>query len=69
MYEHRFYFFSLPLLSASMVIQDSSTISFTFRLYSLLSSENSFAASELAGEFGLGSQRRDCIEVNMADTS
>lgn len=47
----------------------ASTISCTRRMYSFLSSTNSFAASEFAGELGLGSDSRDCMDVNMADTS
>mmetsp|Transcript_12945 Transcript_12945/g.36397 ORF Transcript_12945/g.36397 Transcript_12945/m.36397 type:complete len:106 (-) Transcript_12945:831-1148(-) len=50
-------------------IQLFSTISFTRLLYSRLFSLYSLAASELAGEFGLGSHNSDWIEVKIAETS
>jgi len=50
-------------------LQLRSTTSCTFLLYSRLHSLYSRAASELAGELGLGSHSRLCIEVRMALTS
>ena len=41
----------------------------TLRSYSLRFSWYSRAASELAGELGLGSHRSDWIEVRMAEMS
>lgn len=53
----------------SCSIQLCSTTSRTRLLYSRLFSLYRRAASELAGELGLGSHSRDCIDVRIADTS
>ena len=68
------FFFSTPLSVAaaafcSQKFHDCSTISFTLRSYSLRFSWYSRAASELAGELGLGSHSSDWIDVKMADMS
>ena len=54
---------------SSSAAHDCSTISFTLRSYSLRFSWYSRAASELAGELGLGSHSSDWIEVRMAEMS
>ncbi|RWW17259.1 hypothetical protein BHE74_00018907 [Ensete ventricosum] len=48
--------------SYQSAVQLCSTISRTFLLYSRLFSLNIRAASELAGELGLGSQSKDCTK-------
>jgi hypothetical protein len=48
---------------------ESSTISLTLLIYSFLSFWKSWAASWLAGLLGLGSLRRDYIEVRIAAIS
>ena len=65
-------FLGLVYSSVSLLFYDSqevSTISRTRRVYSLRFSRYKFAASALAGEFGLGSWSRDWIEVRIAATS
>lgn len=65
-----------PLLAAAAAAapddsstQLASTTSRTLRLYSRLFSLYSRAASPLAGDPGLGSESKLCIDVRMAETS
>lgn len=59
----------LYLFSLIFYNQLSSTVSFTRLLYSFRDVTNRLLASAFAGEFGLGSCKRDCIEVKIAATS